>query len=164
MSQTLQHSEQHTGQHTEQHADLFREIAAFYAHQMPLLEARDFEAFVQTFTEDCSFGYEGAWQLAGRPALLEGVRANISRYGTSTIRHWFENRRAEPQQDGSTRVTATCLVSVTDENGDVTFEPSCVVTDELVRTGEGLRVRSRVIRHDVPDPGRYYARLAAQHG
>ncbi|AVV41283.1 nuclear transport factor 2 family protein [Streptomyces sp. ID05-04B] len=163
MSQTLQHSEQHTGQHTEQPTHLPPEIAAFYVHQMPLLEGRDFEAFVQTFTEDCFFGYEGAWQLRSRPALLEGVRANISRYGSSTIRHWFENRRAEPQPDGATRVTATCLVSVTDENGDVTFEPSCVVTDELVRTAEGLRARSRVIRHDVPDPGRYYARLAAQH-
>ncbi|WP_416985348.1 nuclear transport factor 2 family protein [Streptomyces sp. T028] len=160
MSQTLQHSEQHT----EQHSDPSFEIAAFYAHQMPLLEEREFEAFAQTFTEDCVFGYEGAWQLRSRVALLEGMRGNIPRYGTSTIRHWFENRRAEPQPDGSIRVTATCLVSVTDENGAVTFEPSCVVTDELVRTEEGLRARSRIIRHDLPDPGRYFARLTAQHG
>ncbi|MEU6668136.1 nuclear transport factor 2 family protein [Streptomyces sp. NPDC046727] len=160
MSQTLQHSEQHT----EQNSDLSSEIAAFYAHQMPLLEERDFEAFAQTFTEDCVFGYQGGWQLQSRGALLEGMRGNIPRYGTSTIRHWFENRRADPQPDGSIRVTAACLVSVTDEDGAVTFEPSCVVTDELVRTEEGLRARSRIIRHDVPDPGRYYARLMAQHG
>lgn len=143
--------------------DLLMEIAGFYADQMPLLEGHEFDAFADTFTEDAVFGYYGAWQLEGRVAILGGMRSNIPRYGTSKIRHWFDNRRIEPLDNGVVRVTASCLVSVTSEDGDVTFEPSCTVTDELVRTDQGLRVRSRIIRHDVPDVGRYFAQLAARH-
>ncbi|WP_198944236.1 nuclear transport factor 2 family protein [Streptomyces sp. CB03234] len=142
-------------------ADLYVEVQSFYAHQMPLLEGRDLESFAGTFTDDCVFGYEGAWQLEGREALIGGMRAAIPRYGTSTIRHWFDGWRIEPLADGTVRVTATALVSVTDEEGAVTFEPSCTVTDVLVRTEDGLRTRSRLIRHDLDDPGRYFARLAA---
>lgn len=145
-------------------ADLRAEITDFYARQMPLLEQRQLAEFAETFTDDCEFGYEGAWQLRGREALLEGMRANIPRYGTSTIRHWFDSRRVEAAPDGDLTVTASCLVSVTTEDGEVSFEPSCTVRDLLVRTGHGLRVHRRTIRHDVPDPARYFARLARQHG
>jgi 3-phenylpropionate/cinnamic acid dioxygenase small subunit len=146
------------------HVELYIEVADFYAHQMPLLEEGELEAFVQTFTEDCVFGYDGAWQVAGREALLGGVRANVPRYGTSRIRHWFENRRVAVREDGTIESAATSLVSVTSEDGEVSFEPSCVVRDELVRTEQGLRAKSRIIRHDLPDAGRYFARLAASHG
>lgn len=138
-------------------AELIAEVTGFYAVQMPLLESRDFEGFTATFTEDCVFGYAGAWQLTGRTALMEGMRANMPRYGDSVIRHWFDNRRAVPAPDGSITVTATCLVSVTAPDGSVAFEPSCVVTDELVRQGGSLRTRSRLIAHDLLDPAVYFA-------
>jgi actinorhodin biosynthesis protein ActVIA len=143
--------------------ELHIEVTDFYARQMPLLEQGELQAFADTFTEDCIFGYDGAWQVVGRDALLGGVRANIPRYGTSKIRHWFESRRIAVREDGVIESSATSLVSVTSEKGDVTFEPSCVVRDQLVRTEDGLRVSSRVIRHDLPDAGVYFARLAASH-
>ncbi|MEY9876233.1 actinorhodin biosynthesis protein ActVIA [Streptacidiphilus sp. MAP12-33] len=155
MSRTLQQS--------ATDAELAAQVADFYAHQMPLLEQRDLAAFAATFTDDCVFGYHGAWQLESRPALLGGLGANIPRYGASTIRHWFENRRVEVLDDGALRVTATCLVSITHPTGEVVFEPSCVVTDELVRVDGELLTRSRIIRHDLPDAGVYFARLAALH-
>jgi actinorhodin biosynthesis protein ActVIA len=148
---------------TASRTELFVEIAEFYAHQMPLLEQGDLEAFSGTFTADCSFGYYGAWQVQGREAVLGGMRANIPRYGSSTIRHWFENRRITALPDGTVEVTATCLVSVTAQDGTVFFEPSCSVTDLLVRTDDGLRTAARTIRHDLADPGTYFARLAAGH-
>jgi 3-phenylpropionate/cinnamic acid dioxygenase small subunit len=143
--------------------ELHIEVADFYARQMPLLEEGELEAFADTFTADCVFGYEGAWQVVGRDALLGGVRANVPRYGTSRIRHWFDARQITVRADGTIESRANSLVSVTSETGDVTFEPSCVVRDELVRTEDGLRVKSRTIRHDLPDAGVYFARLAASH-
>ncbi len=148
---------------TASRSDLFIEVTEFYAHQMPLLELRDFEGFAGTFTADCVFGYDGAWRVTGRDAVLGGMRANIPRYGASTIRHWFENRQITVREDGAINVTASCLVSVTAEDGTVSFEPSCTVTDLLVRTSDGLRTASRIIRHDLADPGLYFARLAAGH-
>ncbi|GAB2862455.1 nuclear transport factor 2 family protein [Actinocorallia aurea] len=143
---------------------LAAEVAAFYAAQMPLLEERDFTRFAQTFTADCVFGYEGAWQIQGRSALLEGMRANFARYGSSTVRHWFENRRASVSPEGAILVTATCLVSVTSAEGAVSFEPSCTVRDELVREADGvLRTGYRIIRHDLPNPGVYFALQAEGH-
>ncbi|MCU1470910.1 MAG: hypothetical protein JWQ39_2059 [Glaciihabitans sp.] len=144
-------------------AELFIEVTEFYARQMPLLEELEFDEFAATFTDDCVFGYDNAWQIDGREALQGGLRTNMARYGTSRVRHWFENRRIEPLEDGVIRVTATCLVSVTTEDGDVTFEPTCRVTDELIHTEQGLRTRSRKLRHDLPDVGRYFAKLAARY-
>jgi actinorhodin biosynthesis protein ActVIA len=143
-------------------AELMAELETFYAHQMPLMEEQLFEAFAETFVEDCVFGYEGAWSVQGRTALLEGMRANIPRYGGATLRHWFQNRRAELLEDGAIGVTVTSLATITQPDGRVTLEPTCVVRDEIVRTAEGLRTRSRMIKHDLPNEGIYFG-LGAGH-
>lgn len=143
-------------------ADLYLEVQSFYAHQMPLLETRKIADFAATFTEDAVFGYVGGWEPTnGREALTAGLSRSIpALYGSSTIRHWFEGRRVEAVGDGSLRVTQTSIVSVTDENGDVTFEPSCTVEDVLVREDDGtLRTKKRMIAHDLADPMRYWAKF-----
>lgn len=142
-------------------ADLYLEVQSFYARQMPLLETRKIEDFAGTFTEGATFGYVGGWEpTSGRAALTEGLSRSIpALYGSSTIRHWFENRVVEAADDGSLRVTQTSIVSVTDENGDVTWEPSCTVEDVLVRVDGVLHVSERLIAHDLTDPMRYWARF-----
>lgn len=143
-------------------ADLYVEIQDFYARQLPLLEERDFEAFAGTFTEDCDFKYSAAPQVNGREELVAGMYATVPRaYGNSVFRHWFGHVRIEPGQDGTIQVTARAIVSVTAEDGSVTFEPSCTVEDVFVRQDGVLRVKSRVIRHDLTDVAGYWARRAA---
>jgi actinorhodin biosynthesis protein ActVIA len=138
--------------------ELYVEVQAFYAHQMPLLERREVERFVATFTPDGSFSHaQYGWQMTGHDEMITATHANLSRYGTATIRHWFENRVISPVDDNIIQVTQTALVSVTGEDGTVTFEPSCTVHDVLVRQDGGLRTLSRVISHDSVDPTRIWA-------
>jgi len=130
-------------------ADLYVEVQRFYAHQMPLLEARRIPEFVDTFTADGSYEQvKDGWRLEGRDVLLQVLTANAPVYGTSVIRHWFDQMRLEPLDAGSVRVTYRALVSVTAETGAVTFEPSTTVTDVLVRQDGGLRTKSRSVRPD----------------
>jgi len=48
-------------------AELYVELQQFYARQMPLLEARRFPEFLETFTEDGSIEHvPNGWKLVGR--------------------------------------------------------------------------------------------------
>jgi ketosteroid isomerase-like protein len=154
MSQTLSAG-------TRVSADLRAEVDDFYAHQMPLLEGREVEAFAATFTDDCVFGYGEAWQIQGRDGVIKALGFNLPRYGTSTIRHWFESRRIAPDGD-SLIVTSSAIVSVTHEDGTVVLEPSCTVNDVLVRRAGELATASRIIVHDMPDPAAWFASQAGR--
>lgn len=63
--------------------------------------------------------------------------------------------------DGALDVTYLAMVSLVDEQGQVTFEPSCTVRDVLVWSQEGAgggrwRTRSRFLRHDTSDMSRVW--------
>ncbi len=143
-------------------ADLYVEVQQFYARQMPLLEARKLEEFLETLTEDGSIEHRpGGWKLEGRRQLLtemqgrrgdprEAREQNVSYYDGLIYRYWFDRMHIEPVGEDTLKVRYQAIVSMTDAAGKVSFEPTTVVDDVLVRIDGELYTRSRVVTHDSP--------------
>ncbi|MFJ8253313.1 nuclear transport factor 2 family protein [Streptomyces sp. NPDC094466] len=150
-------------------AELYVEVQQFYAEQMPLLEERRLEEFLETFTEDCVLEHiPFGWRFDGREDLLKEMSArrgdasaprveetsarrardeNVPYYNGLVYRYWFDRLRVVP--DGDTlRTRYQAMVSMTDSDGKVSFEPTTVVEDELVRRDGRLLTRSRTVTHD----------------
>ncbi|GIH08187.1 hypothetical protein Rhe02_62540 [Rhizocola hellebori] len=137
--------------------DIYVEVQKFYARQLPLLEERRVEEYVQTFTENGSFEHaSGLFKLHGRTELTAGITPSLEHYGDSVFRHWVGALQVSETGD-DLHVRFTAIVSVTAQNGQVTFEPSCTVADVLVRQHGQLLVKSRVLQHDVADMARVWA-------
>ncbi|HZM78185.1 MAG TPA: nuclear transport factor 2 family protein [Candidatus Limnocylindrales bacterium] len=169
MAQALQE----TGQRAS--ADLYLEIQLFYARQMPLLEARKLEEFLETFTEDGYIEHRpNGWKLVGRKQLLIEMTArrgdpdkpkveeisardareqNIAYYDGLVYRYWFDRIRVQILGDGAYQVNYQAIVTMTDRaTGKVSFEPTTTVEDVLVRGADGeLQTRSRTVTHDTPN-------------
>jgi actinorhodin biosynthesis protein ActVIA len=138
-------------------AELYVEVQCFYARQMPLLEDLRIDEFAETFTEDAVFEHvPDGWRMQGRSELVSATRMNTARYGETVFRHWFENRLIEVVDEETLNVSYTALVSLTNPDGTVGFEPSCTVRDVLVRQDGELRVLSRQLRHDTSDRTQYW--------
>jgi actinorhodin biosynthesis protein ActVIA len=90
--------------------------------------------------------------------MVAGMRAALPRYKDVVTRHWFGHVLIEPGPadgadgaDGDTvRVSYYTLVTLTDRDGKVSFQPTFTVDDVLVRRDGALLTRSRVIRRDTP--------------
>jgi actinorhodin biosynthesis protein ActVIA len=137
--------------------DLYVELQMFYAHQMPLLEERRPAEFAATYTPDAVIEHaSGLFKLTGRQEIAGGIELSIQTYGAKAFRHWYNHLRVE-EAGGEIRSRFTAMVSVTDESGLVTWEPSCEVADILVRQEGKLAVRHRIMRHDVADMRRVWA-------
>jgi actinorhodin biosynthesis protein ActVIA len=137
--------------------DIYVEVQKFYARQLPLLEEHRVEEYVQTFTENGSFEHaSGLFKLQGRTEMIEGITPSLEHYGDSVFRHWVGALQVRETGD-DLHVRFTSIVSVTAQNGQVTFEPSCTVADVLVRQHGQLLVKSRVLQHDVADMARVWA-------
>ena len=137
--------------------DLYLEVQRFYAGQLPLLERRRVDEFASTYTHDGVFEHaSGLFKLEGREQIAGGTNASLEHYGDKVFRHWTNHLRVEPVGD-EVHAGFTAIVSVTDQDGRVTWEPSCTVNDILVRHEGRLLVRSRVLQHDVADMGRVWA-------
>lgn len=153
-------------------ADLYLEVQQFYARQMPLLEARRLEEFIETFTEDGWLEHRpNGWRLEGRDTILAEMRArrgdaerprsvqtsprrareeNIPYYDGLVYRYWFNRLDVQPLDEDRLRVTYLAVMSMTDRRGRVAFEPTTTVEDVLVRCDGRLLTRSRVVTHDTP--------------
>lgn len=131
--------------------DLYAEVQTFYARQMRALDALRIEEFAATFTEDGVVEHATRGERTqGREAMLAGMRANLPRYAGHAVRHWFDKLLIEPLSEDTVSVSYYTLVSRTDAEGRVTFEPTFTVTDVLVRRGGTLYSQSRVIVRDTP--------------
>ena len=137
--------------------DIYVEVQKFYARQLPLLEERRVEEYVQTFTENGVFEHaSGLFKLQGREEMTGGITASLEHYGDSVFRHWIGALQVGETGD-DLHVRFTAIVSVTDQSGRVTLEPSCTVADVLMRQHGQLLVKSRVLQHDVADMARVWA-------
>ncbi len=132
-------------------AQVYVEVMTFYAGQMRLLDALDVEGYVQTFTEDgvTDHAHRGE-RLAGRAAMLAGAQAALPRYAGAAVRHWNDHYLIEQVDENTLSVTYCSLVSRTDADGKVSFEPTFSIEDVLVRVGGRLLARSRTIHRDRP--------------
>jgi len=155
-------------------AEEYVQVQQFYARQMPLLDDRRFEEFLQTFTPDATLEHRpNGWRFDGRAAILaemsgrrgdpdqplaqqatprEAREAGIAAYDGLVYRYWFDKlavRRVDG--DGDTlQVRYQAMVSMTDRAGRVSFEPTTVVEDVLVRRDGAWYTRSRLVTHDNP--------------
>ncbi|MGW4055377.1 nuclear transport factor 2 family protein [Streptomyces sp. NPDC004779] len=154
-------------------AELWVEVQQFYAHQMPLLEARRLEEFLETFTDDCTLEHlPFGWRFDGKTQLLKEMSArrgdaakprvdetsarrareeNIAYYDGLVYRYWFDRMLIQPADDDSLKVRYQAIVSMTDAGGKVSFEPTTVVEDLLVRRDGELYTHSRLVTHDSAD-------------
>jgi actinorhodin biosynthesis protein ActVIA len=132
--------------------DLYAEVQTFYAQQMRRVDALDIEGFADTFTEDGEVVHAGGHRQRGRAEMIAGMRASLPRYQDIAVRHWFGHLIIEPDaaDPDRLRVSYYTLVTQTDREGKVNFQPTFTVEDELVRRDGRLLTRSRVIHRDSP--------------
>ncbi|WP_433547499.1 nuclear transport factor 2 family protein [Streptomyces sp. CA-294286] len=132
--------------------DLYAEVQTFYARQMRRVDALDIEGFADTFTEDGCVVHAGGQRQSGRAEMVAGMRANLPRYRGVAVRHWFDHLIIDVDADDpdTVRVSYYTLVTLTDAEGKVSFQPTFTVEDELVRRDGRLLTRERVIHRDEP--------------
>jgi actinorhodin biosynthesis protein ActVIA len=137
--------------------DLYVEVQMFYAHQVPLLEERHPDEYAATFTPDAIIEHaSGLFKLTGTREIAGGIGLSMETYNGKVFRHWANNLRVR-EEAGEIHTRQTVIVSVTDESGLVTWEPSCTVEDVIVRREGRLAVRHRLMHHDVADMGHVWA-------
>ena len=136
----------------EDRASLLFEIDRFYARQQAQLDTGDIDGFGRSFVADASFGLGSGVQVpGGRAGIVGAMSGLVDRFRAARVQrhHWFGMRRVDTLDDGAIESVYYAIVSHTTADGTVTFEPSSVVTDHLVRTDDGeLAVRSRLILLD----------------
>lgn len=132
-------------------AELRAEVESFYAKQVRLLDGLQIEEYAQTFTVDgvVEHAHRGE-KGTGREEMIAGMRAALPRYQGVVVRHWFDHLVIEPAADGSINVSYYTLVTRTDGEGRVVFEPTFTVDDVLVWEGGVLLTKSRYIERDTP--------------
>lgn len=132
-------------------AQVHVEVMTFYARQMRLLDALDVEGYVQTFTEDgvTDHAHRGE-RVEGRAAMLAGATAALPRYAGAAVRHWNDHYLIDEVDENTLHVSYCSLVSRTDSDGRVSFEPTFAIEDVLTRVGGRLLTRSRTIHRDQP--------------
>lgn len=132
--------------------DVHAEVLTFYARQMRRVDALDIEGFADTFTEDGEVVHAGGHRQSGKTEMIAGMRASLPRYRDIAVRHWFDHVliEADSADPDVLRVSYYTLVTQTDREGNVTFQPTFTVDDVLVRVDGRLLTRSRVIHRDSP--------------
>ncbi|OKJ94636.1 hypothetical protein AMK26_33080 [Streptomyces sp. CB03234] len=132
--------------------DVYAEVQTFYAQQMRRVDALDIEGFADTFTDDGEVVHAGGRRQRGRAEMIAGMRAALPRYRDIAVRHWFDHLLidTDPADADTLRVSYYTLVTQTDRDGNVTFQPTFTVDDVLVRVDGRLLTRSRVIHQDTP--------------
>jgi actinorhodin biosynthesis protein ActVIA len=122
-------------------ADDQAEIHDLYAHYNLVLDAGDAEAWAATFVPDGRFG-----NSVGHDALVTfATNFHASNPGS---RHWNTNILVTPTADGA---HGTCYLTL----WNVSVRPPTITVtgiyqDELVKTPNGWRFKSRVVTTDRP--------------
>lgn len=131
--------------------DVYVEVLNFYARQMRLLDALDIDGYAGTFTKDgvTDHAHRGE-KVEGRAALIAGARQALPRYAGVAVRHWNDHYLIDEVDQGTLKVTYCSLVTRTDADGKVAFEPTFSIEDVLVREEGKLRAKSRTIHRDQP--------------
>ncbi len=132
--------------------DLYAEVQTFYARQMRRVDSLDIEGFADTFTEDAEIVHAGGSRQRGRTEMIAGMTANVPRYEGIAPRHWFGHVLIESDAEDVDllRVSYYTLVTLTGRDAKVSFQPTFLVEDELVRRNGKLLTRRRVIHQDAP--------------
>ena len=118
------------------------EIRQLYAQYNLALDSGDAEGYADVFTEDGVFG-----NSQGRDALI-GFAEGFHAQQQGNARHWNDNVQVAATADGA---SGTCYLFLWNVG---TRPASLIVTgtyhDELVRTADGWRFKSRRVEADTP--------------
>jgi actinorhodin biosynthesis protein ActVIA len=138
-------------------AALYTEVMQHHATQMQALDARLFEQYAATFTEDGVFRHTpGREPARGRRAIVADLVEFHRRFTDDPVqrRHWFSMLALSPLDDGAVQADFYALVVTVRPEQKPVLAPSCTVRDVMVRGDDGLLLtRSRWVEHDrVPAP------------
>lgn len=139
------------GPATRPPAELYAEVAQFYASHMFLLDSGEAHGWAQTFTADGVFAPPSAPEpVVGRAALAEGVResAGQQRARGEQHRHLVLSLDVRPREDGQIDVRGYTQVVVTSAGGEPKLQLMCVMYDVLTREDGELLVRHRRVTRD----------------
>jgi hypothetical protein len=119
------------------------DIEQLYAAYNHAIDGGDAEGWADTFTPDGVFNT----RFTGREALVGFVKSWKER-GGGNRRHWNSNLRVVATPDGATGSVYLML-------WDVGVKPATIVStgkyeDVLVKTKDGWRFKSRVVKGDAP--------------
>lgn len=131
------------------------EIQDFYARQSRALDSLDIDAFAEFFTDDGVMTHAHRNQsLSGKASLIENSRRLLPTFEGRQVRHWFHqfvvDSFVDPVDGPRIEVSYYTLVSSVDRDGTISFEPTFLAEDRLVRVGGELKVKSRIIYRDQP--------------
>lgn len=119
------------------------DIEQLYATYNHAIDDGDGESWAATFTPDGSFN-----RFTGKEALIGFIKTWREKMNGANRRHWNTNLRITPAAEGA---KATVLLMIL----DVGTKPPSIVstgqyTDVLVKTPQGWRFKTRVIKGDAP--------------
>ena len=119
------------------------DIEQLYATYNHAIDSGDGEAWAATFTPDGAFN-----RFKGKDALVGFIKAWREKMNGANRRHWNTNLRITPSDEGANAVVMLMLL-------DVGTQPPSIVstgqyTDVLVKTPNGWRFKSRVVKGDAP--------------
>lgn len=120
------------------------EIQQLYARYNHAIDSGDGEQWVDTFTPDGVFNK----RLTGREVLLGFLKNWREQMNGTSIRHWISNLSIGGNSELATGAAYLLLLQVGSVPAAVVN--SGVYADELVKTPQGWRFKSRTIKLDVP--------------
>jgi len=122
-------------------ADDMIAIQQLYAHYNLVLDAGDSEAWAATFLPDGRFG-----NSVGHDALVEFATGfHASNPGS---RHWNSNLQITKTAEGASGTVYLTLWNTSVRPATITL--TGIYNDELVKTSQGWRFKSRVVTPDRP--------------
>jgi uncharacterized protein (TIGR02246 family) len=130
--------------------DAIAELLSDYAWAM---DAGDFEALNDVFTEDASFvihiaGAESVGPISPRQEIVDFIGSTIQGQQDQR-RHVVSNQRYEREGDDDAVVTTTLTLNVI-ADGKLTVQATGVYRAEVVRQDGGWRIRDFTISLDLP--------------
>lgn len=126
-------------------ADDYMEIQQLYARYNWAIDSGEAEAWAGMFTAD------GVFQtFKGRDALVGFIHTWVDRMKGGSMRHWNSNLAITPTAEGANGAVYLLIV-------DVSAKPPAIAsaskyTDQLVKTPDGWRFKSRQVKGDAPNP------------
>ena len=119
------------------------EIEQLYATYNHAIDSGDAEGWAATFTPDGTFN-----KFAGHDQLVGFIQQWKEKMNGGNRRHWNTNLRITPTTDGAAGAVMLMLL-------DAGVKPAAILStgtynDTLVRTPEGWRFKTRMIKSDAP--------------
>jgi hypothetical protein len=120
------------------------DIEQLYATYNHAIDSGDGEAWAATFTPDGTFNT----RFTGKDALVGFVKLWREKMNGANRRHWNSNLRITPSAEGANGTVMLMLVDVGTKPPSIAS--TGMYTDVLVKTPNGWRFKTRVVKGDTP--------------